>query len=217
MNEGEAVGLVGANGAGKSTLLELLAGIKSTDGKITLKGLPYIPKNLMELRKKIGYIFQHPDDQVFMPTVYEDIAFGVRNFGHEESFVAKKVEVILERLNITQLREKSVYKLSGGEKRCVAIAGVLVMEPDLILFDEPTTFLDLKGRRNFIRLLNSIHCAKLLATHDLELVLETCTRVLVMDHGRIVSDGNPSKLFTRRAFMEAVNLEVPASLQHGRI
>lgn len=213
VQKNESVGLVGANGAGKSTLLELLAGIKQdTDsGFLSLSGLSYEKKNLVELRKRIGYIFQNPDDQVFMPTVYDDIAFGIRNFGHDESFVTKRVDIVLSKLHIEHLKEKATYKLSGGEKRSVALAGVLVMEPDLILLDEPTTFLDLKGRRNLIHILSHISSAKIIATHDLEMILELCSRVIIMDHGKIAADGDPHELFRQQDFMEKLNLEIPAS------
>lgn len=211
---GESVGIVGANGAGKSTLLMLLCGIKPVaKGEILFDGLAINQQNLAALRQKIGYIFQNPDDQVFMTTVGEDIAFGIRNSGNDEAEVKIKVEDILRQLNITHLRDKATYKLSSGEKRLVAIAGVLAMKPKLILFDEPTTFLDLKGRRNFIHILRHLEISKIIATHDLEMVLELCPRVLVLDQGRLVADGDPKEIFQRGDFMVQVNLEIPASLR----
>ena len=212
----ESVGLVGANGAGKSTLLRLFAGIiPVTTGRISVDGMAYTPANLLRLRQKIGYVFQNPDDQVFMPTVYDDVAFGIRNFGHDEAFVEKKVTAILARLGIAELRNQLTHKLSGGQKRSVALAGVLVMNPDVIFLDEPTAFLDLKGRRSFINLMQAAENAKLLATHDLELVLELCPRVLVMDRGRIVADGPVAEVFSDKKFMESVSLEVPPRLQNN--
>ncbi len=214
LERGECAGLVGANGAGKSTLLRLFAGIETGgEGQIRLDDMEYSPKNQLLLRRRIGYVFQNPDDQVFMPTVYDDVAFGIRNFGLEEAQVERRVAAVLGELNIGGLKNWPVHKLSGGQKRSVALAGVLVMDPEIIFFDEPTAFLDIKGRRAFIEIMKTLGRTSILATHDLELVLELCPRVMVMAGGRLMADGPAEQLLSRGDFMAAAELEVPASLR----
>lgn len=214
LERGECAGLVGANGAGKSTLLRLFAGIETGgEGRIQLDSMEYNPKNQLLLRRKIGYVFQNPDDQVFMPTVYDDVAFGIRNFGLEEAQVERRVAAVLDELNIGGLKNWPVHKLSGGQKRSVALAGVLVMDPEIIFFDEPTAFLDIKGRRAFVEIMKTLGRTSILATHDLELVLELCPRVIVLAGGRLMADGPAEQLLSRGDFMAAAELEVPASLR----
>lgn len=214
LERGECAGLVGANGAGKSTLLRLFAGIETGgEGRIQLDGMEYSPKNQLLLRRRIGYVFQNPDDQVFMPTVYDDVAFGIRNFGLEEAQVECRVAAVLAQLNIGGLKKCPVHKLSGGQKRSVALAGVLVMDPEIVFFDEPTAFLDIKGRRAFVEIMKTLGRTSILATHDLELVLELCPRVMVMAGGRLMADGPAEQLLSRGDFMAAAELEVPASLR----
>ncbi len=207
---GEVVGLVGANGAGKSTLLKLLCGIlQPQSGTLTVDDVPMDKNNLALLRQKVGFVFQNPDDQLFMPTVYEDIAFGLRNAGDNDETVAQKVQAVLEQLNITHLANRAPYKLSGGEKRTAAMAGVLAMEPAVLLFDEPTAFLDLTARRHFIDTALGFRNTILLASHDFELILALCTRVVVLNEGTFVGDGSPRAVLFDKGLMEAAGLETP--------
>ena len=154
VNEGEKIGIIGANGAGKSTMLKLLTGILNAEsGKITVKDILLNKKNLKEIRKKVGFVFQESDNQLFMNTVYDDIAFGLRSSKEDEENIKIKIDNILEKFQIERLRNKQIYKLSGGEKKVVAIAGIIVMSPEIILMDEVTSSLDPKSRRTVINLI----------------------------------------------------------------
>ena len=185
--EGEKLALIGANGAGKSTLLQLILGLLvPKDGRIFYKGARLTKKTLPDLRKKVGFIFQNPDNQLFCNTIYDDIAFGII----KENDIDKRVSEILGRLNISHLKDRTPYKLSAGEKRLAAIAAVLIMKPELILMDEPSAELDPKARRNLISLINSLPESKIIATHDLDLASKTCKRVLVLHNGGITSFDN---------------------------
>jgi len=198
LNEGENIALIGENGAGKTTLLLAIVGIlELTDGTIELDGIPLNKKTAAEFRKQIGLVFQNPDDQLFMPLVYDDIAFGCRNFGLPEQQVKTKVEETLNQLNIAHLKNRSSLKLSCGEKRLAAIAAVLAMNPSVLMFDEPTAFLDPKARRALVATLNKLHYAKIIATHDMDFAAQVCSRVIVLKDGRIMADGDVSLLQDR--------------------
>jgi cobalt/nickel transport system ATP-binding protein len=178
INHGEAVGIVGANGAGKSTLLLLLTGLLlPSAGEIDVGGIPVSKKTLTHIRRHVGYLFQQPDDQLFMNTVYEDIAFGLRNYGLEEPEVVTRVQKILSTFGIAHLQDKAPYHLSGGEKSRAAIAAVLALEPDILLLDEPASNLDPKSRRSLINLLNSFPHTKLITSHDLDFILANKERL----------------------------------------
>jgi len=195
LNEGENIALIGENGAGKTSLLLAIAGILETEnGTIQLDGIPLNKKTLNEFRKQIGLVFQNPDDQLFMPLIYDDIAFGCRNFGLAEEQVKIKVDEIIARLNISHLRNRSSLKLSSGEKRMAAIATVLAMNPSVLMFDEPTAFLDPKARRTLVETLKKLPHAKIIATHDMAFVSEVCDSVIVLKDGRIMAEGNLSVL-----------------------
>jgi len=203
----DCIGLVGGNGAGKSTLLFALCGlIVPTSGTVTIDGVPLKKENLALIRSMIGMVFQNPDDQLFMPTIYDDVAFGLQNRGYAPEVIDQKVCQALRHLNIEHLADRPPYRLSGGEKRSAAIATVLSMDPHLILFDEPTAFLDPRNKRNFIHLLRSMVAARLIATHDLDLVSRTCNRILVLKNGILLADDAPASVFSNERLMEQAEL-----------
>lgn len=215
IGEGSTVAVVGANGAGKSTLLSLLVGIlEPSEGEIEIAGIPMKKERLEEIRRKVGFVFQNPDDQLFMARVFDDVAFGPRNFGHSAEEAAEMAERAVETMNIGHLKHRAPHKLSGGEKRNVAIAAVLAMKPEVLLFDEPSSYLDPKSRRNFIRAMETLHHTKFIATHDLDLVLDLCERVIILKNGEVFADGEPMELFRNMELMEESGLEIPLSLQH---
>ncbi len=214
IEEGASVGLVGANGAGKSTLMKLLVGLlKPTSGQVRICGLDVEKKNLAEIRRRIGYVFQDADNQLFMSTVYEDIAFGPLNYGLPKEEVERKVQAAMEQTGTTHLKDQPVYQMSGGEKRLVSIATILAMEPDCILMDEPEAALDPRNRRRLIELLKTLKPAKLIASHDLDLILDTCDRVILMSHGRIVADGLAQEILRDEKLLVEHDLELPLRLQ----
>ena len=205
---GESIALVGANGAGKTTLLLAIMGVLPvTEGIIKVEGITLEKKTLNDIRTRVGLIFQNPDDQLFMASVYDDIAFGPRNYGLLEEDVNKRVEQSLLGLGIARLRYRSSLKLSEGEKRLAAIATVLSMQPSVQLFDEPTAFLDLKARRNLINLLNEMPFTKLIASHDLAFLEETCSEAVLMKAGTAFAKGLSGDLFRNKKLMEDCELE----------
>jgi cobalt/nickel transport system ATP-binding protein len=207
VNEGENIALIGENGSGKTTLLLTIAGVLETEiGTVTIDGIQLTKKTINEIRKKIGLVFQNPDDQLFMPFIFDDVAFGCRNFGLPENVVATRVDETLARFNISHLRSRSSLKLSGGEKRIAAIATVLAMEPSILMFDEPTAFLDHKARRSLIGILQKLPHTKIVATHDLPFVAEVCNRVVILKNGRIATEGALS-LLNDKELMKNCGLE----------
>lgn len=214
INEGESVALVGANGAGKSSLFKLIIGISDIrEGSIRIGGLPVEKKTLKDIRKKVGMVFQNPDDQLFMTKVYDDIAFGPRNELLSDEEVEERVAGALEVLGITHLRDRMPHRLSGGEKRVIAIASVLSMKPEIILFDEPTSFLDPKARRNVINTLDKLKMTKIIATHDMDMALEICDRVIIMNQGSVFADGPVEKLLLDEELLLQCSLELPLCMQ----
>lgn len=217
IKEGETVGIIGSNGAGKSTLLKTLVGILlPREGSILINGSQLTKATIRKIREDVGVVFQNPDDQLFMSSVYDDIAFGLRNMGIEESKIKDKVIDTLNALGIERLIQQNSSRLSGGEQRLAAIATVMVMEPKLVLFDEPTSFLDPKARRKLIEFLKLYQVTKLIATHDLDLALDLCDRIIILKEGRILRQGNTKELLTDRDIMEEADLELPLSIQYGR-
>lgn len=170
-------------------------------------------RTLPIIREKIGYVFQDSDSQLFMSTAYEDIAFAPRNYGLPEGEVEKRVSHALELTGISHLRDKQIYKMSGGEKKLVSFATILSMTPDIILMDEPSVALDPRNRRNLIRILNSFQHLKIIASHDLDMVLDTCQRTILMSKGRVISDGPTKEILQDRELLESHGLELPLSLQ----
>jgi energy-coupling factor transporter ATP-binding protein EcfA2 len=210
--QGECVGLIGPNGAGKSTLLLHLNGIlpEKLDGAVSVLGQPVSSENIDSIRRMVGLLFQDPDDQLFCPTVYEDVAFGPQQLGLSESLVP----AALERVGLTGFEKRSPHHLSRGEKRRVCLAGVLACEPRVLVLDEPTTDLDPRGKRELKALLRDIPATKIIASHDLELVVELCPRVILLDRGEIVADGKTVELLNDEKLMLAHGLERPHILQH---
>lgn len=204
---GEHLALIGANGAGKSSLILSLVGIIPGQGKVTADGIKLEKNTLTEIRRKIGVVFQNPDDQLFLPTVYDDIAFGPRNLGLDEESVRYRVEEKLELLNISHLRDRSALKLSGGEKRMAAMATVLAMEPGVLVLDEPTAFLDPKARRNLIRVLQKLPHTMLVATHDLTFAAEVCSRCILLKQGNLFADGLTKELLYDQEKMDQADVE----------
>ena len=209
---GESVGLIGANGAGKSTLFKALTGLLPFEGKIDVCGLSLKKENLGEIRKKTGYVMQNSDNQMFMPRVIDDMLFGPVNYGESRENAEKTADEVLEKLGAEYLKERYNHRISGGEKRLAAIATVLAMKPEILIFDEPSSALDPKNRRNLISILNSITETKLIATHDLDLVLDTCERVILLSGGRIAADGKVRDILTDKKLLEENDLELPLSL-----
>ncbi len=214
IHHGESVAIVGANGAGKSTMLKLLIGILMPEqGEIRLGDLPVTKKTMNIVRQQIGFTFQDPEDQLFNTSVYNDVAFGPRNYGLDENEVEKRVVKALQTVGIEHLMHRAPYKLSGGEKRAVSIATVLSMEPSVLAMDEPTASLDPKSRRRLIKLLQGFDHTKLIATHDLDMVLELCSRTIVLKNGRIEYDGPSAEIMTDSKLLEQCGLEPPLRLQ----
>lgn len=215
IHHGESVGIIGANGAGKSTLLMLLMGIIFPGrGEVLVGDVQVTKKTLPLIRQRLGMVFQNPDDQLFMPRVYDDIAFGPRNFGLGEREVENRVMKALDMVGIAHLKDRAPFKLSGGEKRSAAIASVLSMEPDVLVMDEPTDALDPKSRRRVINLLNSFEHTKIITSHDLDMILETCSRVIVVKNGVIAADGNAMEILSNGVLLDDCGLELPFSLQN---
>jgi len=202
----DCVALIGANGAGKTTFLLALVGVLAAKtGEIAIDDFILNKKNMPDFRARVGLVFQNPDDQLFMPNVFEDVAFGPRNFGYNEEQVKERVHAALEQLKINHLYRRSPLKLSGGEKRLAAIATVLSMQPDYLLFDEPTAFLDPKARRNLQNVITNLPQGKLIATHDLSFAADTCSRVVILKDGEIVVDGGVD-LLKDNALLESAGL-----------
>jgi energy-coupling factor transporter ATP-binding protein EcfA2 len=210
--EGECVGLLGPNGAGKSTLLLHLNGIlpEKLNGAVSVCGQPVNGENIENIRRMVGLLFQDPDDQLFCPTVFEDVAFGPQQLGLNDNVVP----AALERVGLAGFEKRSPHHLSRGEKRRVCLAGVLACEPRVLVLDEPTSDLDPRGKRELKALLREIPATKIIATHDLELVVELCPRAILLDRGEIVATGSPVELLNDEKLMLAHGLERPHILQH---
>lgn len=216
IQKGEAVGLIGANGAGKSTIMKLLLGLLTGQGRITVDGLELNKKNLAAVRQKIGFVLQDSDNQMFMPTVYEDMIFGPRNYGLTLEETEKRVDEVLKSLGIEKLKHCYNHRISGGEKRMAAIATILAMEPEAILMDEPSTALDPVNRRTVINTIRRLPQTKLIASHDLDMILDTCQRVILLSQGQIVADGPVEKILYNQKLLEENRMELPFCLQGRR-
>lgn len=211
---GECVGLIGANGAGKSTLLKLLMGLlPGYQGSVLVGGLCVEKKNLKQLRRLAGYVFQDSESQLFLSTVYEDVAFGPRNYGYSEEEVQKKVMSALQQVHIEELKDRPIYRMSGGQKKLAAIATILSMEPEVILFDEPSVGLDPKNRRNLINIINRIGGLKIIASHDLDMIFDTCDKTILIEKGKLIYEGETAKILTDQRLLEESGLELPLSMQ----
>lgn len=204
---GEHVALIGANGAGKTSLLLSLVGVLPGTGTVTADGVTLTKETVKEVRTKIGVVFQNPDDQLFLPTIYDDVAFGPRNLGLDEETVRRRVEDRLDLLHIRHLENRSAMRLSGGEKRLAALATVLAMKPAVLVLDEPTAFLDPKARRNLIRILKKLPHTMLIATHDLTFAAEVCPRSVLIRKGRLFADGPSASLLYDKLKMDEGGVE----------
>lgn len=210
ITHGQRVALTGINGAGKSTLLLHCNGLlMPTEGEVIVGGMALTRKTLPFIRQSVGVVFQNPDDQLFMPTVEEDVAFGPANMGLGPEEIEMRVSEALEAVGALSLRHRAPHRLSGGQKRSVAIAAVLAMQPSVLVLDEPTAALDPRARRQIIELLRGFDHTMLVATHDMELVGELCPRTIVMSGGRIVADAATEEVFADRREVESWGLEVP--------
>ncbi len=190
ITHGEKVALLGLNGAGKSTILLHTNGlILPTSGEVNIGGIPVAKKTSVAVRRAVGMLFQHPADQLFMPTVEEDVAFGPLNMGLEQQEVERRVRIALERVGMEGLGKRAPFQLSGGQKKSIALATILSMEPDILVMDEPTSELDLVARRKVADVISSFDHTCLIATHDLELAKELCRRSILVEHGKVILDG----------------------------
>lgn len=214
ITHGEAVGIVGANGAGKSTLLLHMNGcLLPSSGTVMIGEVELRKGTIQEIRKRVGIVFQNADDQLFMPSVYEDVAFGPRNLGLDETCVSERVRSALESVNCLPLAGRPPHHLSGGQKSAVAIATVIAMVPDILVLDEPAANLDPRSRRALISLLKGFTHSKIIASHDLDLVLDICSRCIVLHGGEIAADGPSRQILSDKILMEENGLDLPLSVR----
>ena len=239
IKSGERVAIVGPNGAGKSTLLLHLNGLlpgragssaqlhshgaswgrtrqKTAVGpSLWIDGLPIIPVNFGEIRRRVGLVFQDPDDQLFCTTVIEDVAFGPLNLGMNQAEARRAAEEALERVNLLDVAERMPHHLSFGERKRVCLAGILACNPSVLVLDEPTANLDPRGRRRFMQLIRDLPTTTIIATHDLEMVLELCTRSIILDGGCVIADGPSREILSDELLLDSHGLEVPISLSRS--
>ena len=217
--EGECVGLIGPNGAGKSTLLlhlnGLLPGNPAKTSAVQVFGEPLAEANLSRVRREVGLLFQNPDDQLFCTTVFEDVAFGPQQFGETGKKLEETVAGALAEAGLAGYEPRLPHHLSHGEKRRVCLAGVLACQPRLLLLDEPTSDLDPRGRRELKALLKSLSTTRIVASHDLEMIVELCSRVILLDRGKKVAEGRTVELLNDEALMLEHGLECPHILRHA--
>ena len=212
IERGESVGLIGANGAGKSTVMKLLLGLLSGEGKIIVDGVEVNKASLSSVRRRLGFVLQNSDNQMFMPTVYEDMIFAPLNYGLSREEAERRVDAVLEQLGLQELKHRHNHRISGGEKRMAAIATILAMEPEVILMDEPSSALDPCNRRLVINTIRTLLQTKLITSHDLDMILDTCERVILLDRGRIVADGPADGILRDKELLEAHRMELPFCL-----
>lgn len=215
INQGEFVGIIGHTGSGKSTLIQHFNGIlKPTSGKVIVDGIDMSNKGLKELRKKVGIVFQYPEQQLFEETVYKDIAFGLKQLNQSEDEIDKKIRKVIKIVGLDEdILEKSPFELSGGQKRRVAIAGILVMEPSILVLDEPAAGLDPKGRNEIFgflqKLYNQTKITIIIVSHNMEEVAKIVNRVIVINKGKIAMDGSPREVFSNVSALENIGLSAP--------
>ena len=215
IRHGESVAIVGANGAGKSTLLLHLNGyLTPTSGQVRIGDFPLTRETLQEVRRTVGMVFQDPDDQLFMSTVYDDVAFGPLNLGLPQEEVHARVQQALETVEVLDLKDRPSHRLSAGQKRRVAIATVLSMSPDILVMDEPSAGLDPRARRQLIELLQSFKHSKIIATHDLDMVLDICERTIIIHDGLVKADGPTSEIFMDDVLLANCHLEKPLRMKN---
>lgn len=206
----ETIGIIGANGVGKSTLLKIMVGILSEyHGILKICGMNVEKKNLTQIREKTGYVFQDSESQLFMSNVYEDVAFAPRNYGYPEEEVKRRTEKALDMVHIKDLQKKQIYRLSGGQKKLASIATILSTNPEIILLDEPSVALDPQNRRNLIHVLRELPGMKIIASHDMDMIWDTCSRTVLMSGGKIIADGKTKEILTKQDLLETHGLELP--------
>ncbi len=214
IEEGESVGLVGANGAGKSTFLGILAGLyMPAGGVVEIGGLALNKSNLQAIRQTVGLVFQNPDNQLFMPTVLDDVAFGLFNKGMDKVQIVAEAREALAMVGAENLSSRAPYQLSGGEKRLAAVAAVLAMQPPVLAFDEPTSGLDPFSRRQLIDIMINRAETKIIATHDLDMVLDVCDKVIILSAGRLIAMGKTKSILADKALLAGARLELPLKMQ----
>ncbi len=213
IGKGEKVGLIGANGAGKSTVMKLLLGLLPSPGGIFVDGLEVNRANLPQIRKKLGFVLQNSDQQMFMPKVYDDMAFAPRNYGLSREETDEKIDSVLNDLDISYLKNRYNHKISGGEKRMAAIAVILVNEPEAVLMDEPTSALDPYNRRKIIDTIRGMKQTCLITSHDLDMILDTCERVILIRQGEVVKTGSAEDILNDEELMRSCHMELPLSRQ----
>lgn len=212
VSRGESWAIIGPNGAGKSTLVLHLNGVLRGEGKVKVFGEVISKKNLKRIRSKVGIVFQDPNDQLFMPSVFDDVAFGPLNAGLEKAEVERKVQTVLKDLKLERYQQKPPFHLSLGEMKKVSLATVLVLDPEILVLDEPTISLDPGTKRSFIQILKKIKKTKIIATHDLDLVYKLCSKVILIDKGEVMAEDNALEILKNKKLLEAHNLEIPPSL-----
>ena len=214
IQKGECLGLVGPNGAGKSTLLLHLNGILSgKTGEVRILGQPISKQNLNWVRNQVGLVFQNPDDQLFCPTLFEDVAFGPLNSRVPAEEIPGRVAAALEKVGLTGFEERSPHHMSVGEKRKASLATILSMDPEIIVLDEPSSNLDPRSRKELIELLAHFPETRIIATHDLELVLQLCDRVVLLTQGKIRASGSPEEILADESLLKTYGLELPEILR----
>ena len=211
--KGERIGLIGANGAGKSTLMKAMLGLIPFTGMIRISGTEVRKENLSEIRSRTGFVLQNSDHQMFMPKVYDDLIFAPRNYGYSAEETEKRADNALRQLGIEDLKYRYNHKISGGEKKMASIAVILAMEPELIIMDEPTASLDPRNRRKVINAVNSLPASRIITSHDLDMIMDTCDRVILLHEGRIAADGSTEDILKDKELLESCGLELPLSRQ----
>ncbi len=213
IKKGEKVAVIGPNGAGKSTLITMLNGVRQGTGEINILGYPLMKKNLPQIRTLVGIVFQNPDDQLFCPTIYEDIAFGPLNSGLSEEKIRENVLYALRETDLQGYEDRSPFHLSFGERKRASIATILSLKPQIIAMDEPTSNLDPAHRRNIISWINKREEMFIITSHDLDMIWDTCSRALILNKGSIVADGAAKEILRDKKLLEENNLELPLRLQ----
>ena len=210
IKKGESVGLIGANGAGKSTILKLMLGLLTpTEGTITVDGTVLGKDSLKDIRRKVGFVLQNSDNQMFMPTVYEDMMFAPLNYMMTRQEAEERVDEVLKQLDLEYLKHRHNHRISGGEKRMAAIATILAMDPEMVLMDEPSSALDPCNRRLVINTIRDMKQTRLITSHDLDMILDTCERVILLDAGQIIADGPAEEILRNKELLEAHRMELP--------
>ena len=211
--DGECIGLIGANGAGKSTLMKVMLGLLDGNGSVIVDGTPVMQDTLAEIRRKLGFVLQNSDSQMFMPTVIEDMLFGLLNYGMSRQEALQRADSVLKELGQEKLRDLYNHKISGGEKRMAAVATVLAMDPEVLLMDEPTSALDPYNRRIIIETIRKLPRTKIITSHDLDMIYDTCGRVILLSQGSVAADGPAEEILKDRELLEANRMELPLRFQ----